>query len=201
MNHCIFCDIDNNKVENTIIDETNKFYILPSIGALVDGYVLVVSKRHLNSMSELTKSEMNEYKFIIEKYRNLFKNIYGKFPIVFEHGSPLLDSDMKANSVVHAHTHIVNHQYIDENAIIKKLNLATIDKINNISNNKNYIMYMNSNGSCYVTYNFEPISQMMRKLIAKDLGFENKFDWKKEMFLNNINSTIEKLKYVDKGSD
>ena len=34
---------------------------------------------------------------------------------------------------------------------------------------------------------------MMRKLIAIDLGYEDKFDWKKEMFWENINSTIKKI--------
>ena len=34
---------------------------------------------------------------------------------------------------------------------------------------------------------------MMRKIIAKDLGYENKFDWKKEIFIENINSTIKKF--------
>lgn len=40
--------------------------------------------------------------------------------------------------------------------------------------------------------------KMMRKIIAKDLGYKNKFDWKKEMFIENINSTIKKFK---KGSN
>ena len=49
-------------------------------------------------------------------------------------------------------------------------------------------MYINQKNICYVSYNFEPVSQMMRKIIAKDLGYENKFDWKKEIFIENINS-------------
>jgi len=36
----------------------------------------------------------------------------------------------------------------------------------------------------------------MRKIIAKDLGYENKFDWKKEKFIENINSTIIKFTKV-----
>ena len=37
-------------------------------------------------------------------------------------------------------------------------------------------------------YNIEII------LIDEDLGCENMFDWKKEKFINNIHSTIKKLK-------
>ena len=192
--NCIFCNLEKNKIENTILDETNHFYILPTVGSLVDGYILVVSKRHINSMSELTKNEMNEYNFIIKKYRNIFRDIYGKYPIVFEHGSPVSDNSIRANSVIHAHSHIVNHAYLDEPKIIKRLNFKPIQRIEDIKSNENYIMYINNNNFKYVTYNFEPISQLMRKLIAKDLKYEDKFDWKKEKFMDNIIKTILKVK-------
>ena len=58
---CVFCNIDNSKVENTIIDESDNFFVLPSIGSLVDGYLLIVSKRHINSMAELMENERIEY--------------------------------------------------------------------------------------------------------------------------------------------
>ena len=196
--NCVFCNIDKSRPENTIIDESDNFIVLPAVGSLVDGYLMIVSKKHINSMSELKENEIKEYEFLIEKYRNKFKNIYNKFPIIFEHGTPIKDSDMKASSVVHAHTHIVNHQFFDESAIIKNLNFDRIDNLNYLSKEKNYIMYINPKNNCYVSYNFEPVSQIMRKIIAKDLGYENKFDWKKEKFIENINSTIRKF---TKGSD
>lgn len=36
----------------------------------------------------------------------------------------------------------------------------------------------------------------MRKIIAKDLGYENKFDWRRKKFIENINSTIIKFTKV-----
>ena len=196
--NCVFCNIDKSRTENTIIEENENFIVLPAIGALVDGYLMIVSKKHINSMSKLKENERIEYEFLIEKYRNKFKNIYNKFPIIFEHGSPIKDSDMKASSVIHAHTHIVNHQFFDESIIIKNLNFKRLANFKYLSKEQNYIMYINQENICYVSYNFEPVSQMMRKLIAKDLGYENKFDWKKEIFIENINSTIRKFK---EGSD
>lgn len=192
--NCVFCNIDKSWPENTIIDESENFIVLPSIGALVDGYLMIVSKKHINSMSELKENERIEYELLIEKYRNKFKKIYNKFPIIFEHGSPINNSDMKASSVIHAHTHIVNYEFIDENQVIKKLNFERIDNLNYLSRKQNYIMYINQKNIYYISYNFESISQMMRKIIAKDLGYEDKFDWKKEKFIENINSTIKKFK-------
>ena len=119
---CPFCNMDKTEFVNTILDETKYFYITPSLGSIVEGYILIISKRHVNSMSELTSDETKEYKSLIKKYRNIFKCIYKKHPIVFEHGTPDLDNEMRANSVVHAHAHIVNHKYKNENQLLQELN-------------------------------------------------------------------------------
>jgi len=128
MKNCPFCNLNIKNIENTILEETENFYIIPSLGSIIDGYILIVSKKHYNSMFNLNKEEFKEYENIINKYRNLFKNIYGKFPIIFEHGTPILNNTMTASSVIHAHTHIVNHKYLNEEKIISDLNIE--DKYN-----------------------------------------------------------------------
>lgn len=190
---CIFCDMDHSKIENTIIEETKYFYILPTLGSLVDGYILIVTKRHINSMSELNENELIEYKNIIGKYIELFKKIYNKTPIVFEHGTPNQNSEMKANSVTHAHTHIVNINFSNEKEILEKYNFKEINDFKEINKNMNYIKYI-SNDKIYITYNFPSVSQLMRILIAEELNYKDKFDWKKERFDENIISTIERIK-------
>lgn len=144
-------------------------------------------------MAELCDNTKEEYFNLIEKYRTLFKQIYNKYPIVFEHGTSKLNLNKTSSSVVHAHTHIVNHNYIDELSLIKELKFKRINKLSNYSN-KNYIFYISPNNKKYITTNFESISQLMRIKIAKDLGFKDKYNWKKETFNNNIISTIQKLK-------
>ena len=190
---CIFCDMDHSKIENTIIEEKDYFYILPTLGSLVDGYILIVTKRHINSMSELNENELIEYKNIIDKYQNLFKKIYNKTPIVFEHGTPNQNSEMKANSVTHAHTHIVNINFKNEKEILEKYNFKEINDFKEINKNMNYIKFI-SNNKIYITYNFPSVSQLMRILIAEELNYKDKFDWKKERFDENIISTIERIK-------
>ena len=194
MNSCIFCEIDTNKIENTIIEETKYFKITPAVGSLVEGYLLIISKRHITSMSQLNDNELKEYLLIIEKYRTVFKEIYGKFPIIFEHGT-VDETKSSSSSVIHAHTHIVNHNYLDESSLLKALNFS---KINNILDfkeiNKNYIFYINPQNTNYITFKFKPISQMMRILIAKDLNIEHKYDWTKDIFMENIEKTINKFK-------
>ena len=187
---CVFCDLDSSKIENTVIYEGKYFYVLPSVGSLVDGYILIVSKRHVKSSVCLNKFEMNEYKYLISKYQNIFKNIYGKTPIIFEHGTY---NSYSASSVVHAHTHIVNINFSDEKNILKKYNFFKINDFDLIKKDRNYVKYINGE-NIYVSYDFPLISQFMRILIAKEVGISNKFDWRKERFDSNIISTIRRIK-------
>lgn len=190
---CTFCNLDKTKLANTILDETKYFYITPTLGSLTNGYILLITKRHINSMSELTIEEMEEYKLLIKKYREIFKNIYQKYPIVFEHGTPNLKSDIKASSIIHAHTHIVNHNYKNEKILIEKLKFKKNNEYENMLSNKNYIFYISPKDEIYITNEFEPISQFMRIEIAKDLNMVNKYDWRKNDFNDNIILTINNI--------
>ena len=203
---CPFCNMDKTKLVNTILEETKYFYITPSLGSLVDGYILIISKRHINSMSELNAEEIKEYKILIKKYREIFKNIYSKYPIVFEHGTPDLRDDNTASSVIHAHTHVVNHNYKNEIVLIEKLKFKRINKIENRLLNKNYIFYISPNDDMYITNKFQSVSQLMRIEIANDLNLIDKYDWRKNEFCDNIILTINKINYyfenkINKGSD
>lgn len=203
MPKCPFCNMDKSKLENTILDETQNFYVVPALGSLVDGYILIISKRHINSMSELTIEEMNEYENLINQYRKTFKSIYTKYPIVFEHGAPNIDNDIKANSVLHAHTHIVNHHYKNEKYLIKKMKFKRISKIIDMNKSKkNYIFYIDSNNKIYITNIFKPIRQIMRIEVANDINIPYEYDWCQSRFEDNIILTINKIKnYKVKGSD
>ena len=187
---CIFCTLDKSKRENTILEETTYFYVIPAVGSLVVGYVLILCKRHIYSMAELNNKEQKEYENLIEKYRNIFKNINKKYPIVFEHGSPNIENKTKANSIDHAHTHIVNYQYKNEEKIIKNLNFNPIGELTQLTKKQNYILYINPNKVIYMTTNFPSISQLMRLVMAKELKIESKYKWEKETFKENIEQTI-----------
>lgn len=192
---CPFCDIDYTDISNTIIEETDNFLIVPTKGALVVGYLLVVPKQHVTSMNELKDFQKQELLNIIKKYREKFYAIFGKHPIVFEHGTSRNDSKNSASSITHAHYHIVNHNFKNESKIINQLKLRNVDEISFYKNNeKSYISYISSDFKFYITYNFEGKSQQMRIFIAEDLSIENEYNWKISNFENNIIETVRLFK-------
>lgn len=192
MKDCIFCNLDKKEICNTTIEETRNFYVKTAVGSLVEGYLLIISKRHINSMIKLEDTEKREFLDLVIKYRRKFKQLYGRYPIVFEHGTPDENSKVSASSIVHMHAHIVNHNFKDEEKIINNLNLKPVD--NDFiyqRKDKNYIFYINPEGINYMSYDFKPVSQLMRLCIAKDLNMEDKYDWKKYTFEDNIIKTIK----------
>ncbi len=190
---CPFCQLDSTKYYNEIIEETKNFRIIPGLGALTPGYILILPKKHCYSMTNFNAELMLEYQNIIHKYRKLFKSIYHKYPIIFEHGTPD-PCGLCASCVIHAHTHIINHHYQNEEAIIQQLNFQKINNLTEIKKDQNYIYYQNHQGQEYITYNFEPISQIMRIFIAQDLNIKDQYDWRAFPFENNIHQTINDLK-------
>lgn len=194
MNNCIFCNVDKSMYYNTILEETNNFFVIPTKGSLVDGYVLIVSKKHYLNMIELDINIKLEYLYLINKYRLIFKNIYYEYPIIFEHGTYI--NENSASSIIHAHTHIVNHRFLEEDKIIQKLNFKEFNIFeNNIGNN--YIMYISHKNKYYISTTFEHKSQLMRYYIAKDLNLIDQYDWNNYTFSENIKSTIKKIKTID----
>ena len=190
---CPFCQLDSSDISNTIIEETKDFIVTPSKGSLCTGYILIIPKVHITSINDLKdKSELIK---IIKKYREIFKSKYGKYPIIFEHGTYTQDNKSSCSSVIHAHLHIVNHNFLNEESIIQDLNMSQVD-INEffLNTNKNYISYISPDYKFYITYNFKAISQIMRIKISKDLNIDNMFNWRNFNFENNIINTIKTLK-------
>lgn len=194
MDICNFCDLDKSIYYNKILEETKNFFVIPALGSLVEGYVLIVTKEHINSMMELDDIILEEYNKLIEKYRNIYNILYGKYPIIFEHGTPNING-LCTSCVTHAHSHIVNHNYKNESEILKTLNFKKINSINDIKY-QNYIFYQNPLGENFVTYEYNPVRQIMRLLIAKDLKLEEKYNWRQYPFHENIDKTINKIQQI-----
>ena len=120
---CSFCSEINNKEENNFFDiylkkefeeaglesrivaTTKNFVIMPMVGPLVPGYLLIVPKDHYLSISQLPKEQVEELKTIKQELQKVFNETYGKC-VFYEHGA--LSCSLKGGSCSdHAHLHIV----------------------------------------------------------------------------------------------
>lgn len=65
MTRCTFCNLDVSSFYNEILEETNHFRIISGIGAITEGYALIIPKKHVYCMTDFDKETIDEYINII----------------------------------------------------------------------------------------------------------------------------------------
>lgn len=99
MGNCAFCD--RTMFEERIIAETNKFFVIATLGQITDGgYVLIFPKRHVRCLGALRHEEMMNFIRLLLEVRGAIDAEYTFFPAMFEHG-------IVGQTVKHAHFHCV----------------------------------------------------------------------------------------------
>ena len=61
-------------MNSRIVATTHKFVIMPMVGPLVPGYLLIVPKDHYLSISQLPKEQIEELKIVKEELKKVFEN-------------------------------------------------------------------------------------------------------------------------------
>lgn len=202
INNCKFCSIINSqsltKLSDKILYEGKYFFIIPALGCFIKDYIMIVSKRHIYSMTSLNKHEKIELNELILKFKRIFKKKYGFYPLIFEHGSSELKIDISSASIYHAHMHIVPYQ-MNTNMIIKELDLIEINDLKDLyknGNNNNYLFLINNEGQIYFKSYSKQLfgSQIIRRYIATDIGISDKWNWREYPFEENIHDTVQNFK-------
>ena len=187
MKECVFCNIvktgnnNNGKERNVILYEDDLVLITQATGSPFRGYLMIVTKRHINGFAELSKEELKH----IEKLINVIKEFYKKYfhidSILLEHGST--ESGRHPQSIVHAHLHLIpfNFDKNIETELFAELHLKSIESFENIKINEklDYWLYCNSKGKYYTSSNIinAPRSIFMN-LIAKQINWKLPYEWR-----------------------
>lgn len=99
---CIFCRVDDESV-NTVIDQTDNFYVRHDNFPATDGHVEIVPKRHVDSFFDLTPGEVSE---AYDLMRRVHKQLEAEFG---PKGYTIAVNDGRAagRTIDHLHIHIV----------------------------------------------------------------------------------------------
>jgi len=158
------------EVKNEIIFESLNFIFCLDIGPIVNGYSLIISKKHIPSFAYLSIEEIHELiqlKHIIHK---ILTKLFGK-PIFFEHGAASLYENAGC-CIEHAHLHAIptykDLSYIffaDYDFELLKSYEKLVDY-----RTKGYLFYENHIGTkyCYQASNIP--SQYVRKIISLEIS-------------------------------
>lgn len=191
-----YLDLGQSKHYSTTLCQNARFCILPSLGAIVEGHLLIIPREHYVSIGAMPEDYIIELNVLKEKVHKIMHEVYGPV-IYFEHG-PAKPGEIAGCCIDHAHLHCIPLT-VD---ILPKLFLKfKSNEINNIlylktvhENNQSYLYYENQMQKKYVFLvqdNLE--SQYMRRLIADAVGQSYRWNWREYNGISNINNTIIRL--------
>lgn len=185
MKDCRFCNLNTkpfwHRPENTIIAQDENYYAISSVGALVEGWVLIFPKKHSCSMKELYSDD--EFCRFTRKIVKAVYECYGPV-IAFEHGPNREGSDTSCGTD-HAHIHIVPYDSLAEmlDATGLTWEYCKSSEISRLVGNNEYLYYCDVNsdwrdpvGKLHILK--KSVSQFFRQLIAQDLGCLERFNYK-----------------------
>jgi ATP adenylyltransferase len=195
---CSFCYPSD---KECILRETNNFYLVPSIGSIVKGYILLVTKYHIPSFGEMPEQLLNEFIALKCEVKTALEETYANGCIFYEHGiagaSMTLQQDDKIS--YHAHLHCVAVGIDLLETICNEydpLKIREWQEIMQLSRTyPQYLYYENGENMYFFPVDIYVRRQYLRFCLAKLLGKPRAADWHREPGWQNIEDTVDKLSH------
>ncbi len=191
-----FHSIYKSRLPERILYDSKNFFVMPSIGQMIEGYLLIVPKHHYLSIGQMPEVLIAEVEAIKDYVSKQLTRLYGP-PIFFEHG-PIREAG--GCGVYHAHLHAVPcgqlHGILDR--ISKDFEIKRTDSLvelrEYVAMNESYVYFEDITGEKYSFVVDEIPSQYFRRLIA-ELMNNTRWDWRSYRYNNDkLSETFFKMK-------
>jgi diadenosine tetraphosphate (Ap4A) HIT family hydrolase len=187
------------EIENTLLEQTDHFQWLPGLGAFVEGYSLIVSRKHVLNTGCFDVQTIDELELLIRQVRETLRRLYKKESIVFEHGS-MGNRDYAGSCIEHHHIHILP-------ADIPRVPIVLSNSFEEpqIVHSMKPLIRFNQERVAYIYYEPRPKQgnvfkvdvlprQYLRQVIAKECGCPQNWDWREKPFKENIRAFLASMK-------
>jgi len=184
-----------NSQRSRVLLATSGFRVFPSIGQLVEGYLLIAPLEHYTALDEMPTELAGEFVAICARVRSVVSQHYGPC-ISFEHGAR-----GPANGgcgIYHAHLHVVPLSGIPDPIVELKERFPyervdDLPNITNVSSRKSpYLFFEDSNSNRYRFSIGNLQSQYMRRVLAEAVG-TNDWNWRDAGKEERLLATIQRL--------
>jgi ATP adenylyltransferase len=184
---------------NEPLIETENFVVIPSVGALVEGWVLLVPKQHRISMGALPIEKRNEAQEVEHRTRAILRRLYEKPIVGFEHG-PSAEQHGTGCGVDHAHLHLLPldcdlltyvRPFVSPSIDWKGCNWEDLAQAYAAGLDYLYIRQEGKPALLAVCQDFG--SQVFRKAVASFLSMDSQFNWRDYPQIETVARTIGTL--------
>ncbi|WP_343222193.1 HIT family protein [Methylomonas paludis] len=156
-----------------IVASTENFLVILDVAPITAGHALVIPRLHEHSLSILWRDLSEKLEQVVSAVVTTLNNETGKAAIICEHG---LGSEAKghAGCVEHAHLHIIPFDYPLLSAFSHAgINFTQTDNLLDITKippTQQYLYLRDTDGLQYLAVQEKFPSQLVRRLVATQLG-------------------------------
>lgn len=186
--------------ERTVYESEN-FFVLPTVGQFITGYLLVIPNEHVMSNAELDTKALEEFKQVLQDVEYLLKLTYNASNVlVWENGSGNGGVGKAKDSIVHSHVHICPSQYSSDKIMEVSgfpFETITLDELKNYKEHSyllvrtpdHNVWKINNNPNLYIP------RQYVRQLVAEEYGLPGEsWNWRTHHFSEKMYQTVEDIK-------
>jgi diadenosine tetraphosphate (Ap4A) HIT family hydrolase len=191
-------DRTTDHVWNTILAETENFFVVPTMGALVPGWVLIIPRAHQLNIGCLTMSHRAELRTLVERFTVELSREFGPVTL-FEHG-PSVEGTEVGCGVDHAHLHLVSLPFSMQHAVadfrevpLPWMKVMRGDGLPPCDLVAPYYWYRDQSGSEFSSSAPSGISQLFRRIIAGFVRRPSQFDYRHFPNQGNAAETVRVL--------
>lgn len=187
---------------------SKNFYIVLSLGQIVEGYSLICTKTHRSCCGDIPLEHIDEFIKIKDLLRTTFKEIYHTPSLFYEHGQTgvcmkhLIDN--MQNHCYHAHLHALPLKIDIFELIVQKIphyiKIQKMEELIEIRNKKlrggAYLFYENNKEEKFV-FPAEGIKlprQFLRGCVATKIGKPHLSDWERYVGWRKLALAYKKLR-------
>jgi diadenosine tetraphosphate (Ap4A) HIT family hydrolase len=193
LNICRFCYPSQ---DERIVYEDDSIYVVPSRGHFVNGYLLLISKEHIDCTADTVDDHLRAVK---NRVTSILESHYGSYCIM-EHGR-VGSCYKRANNRIcyHAHLHCLPvpenfHSVIEQDFTSKRVD--DITEISEYQEKSPHYMYLETfdGEKRFFEVSGKLERQYLRKKACEALGIETKqADWKQNPHWDRMEQTADEL--------
>jgi ATP adenylyltransferase len=186
---CVYCTGLANKAEPQAVvwdrplAQTDDLLVVPSKGSLVPGWLLVVPRKHSLCAGAMSLAKRNALFDAAIAVSEVIGQAFGRSATVFEHG-PAAHGDLAGCGINHTHLHVVPLGFsltarASETAGIGAWSGASLEDLGSShAGALSYLAVIEPDRELRLAEPVQPTSQVLRRVIAAEVGFPERWDYR-----------------------
>ena len=187
---------------NTKLIESRNFVVVPTIGMIIPGWLLILTKHHIPNMASIPLSWYDEMNELLQKAKTIVSSCFAP-PYVFEHGAAPQQHQTSGSCVNHAHLHLIPsiHPVAIEKDILRACNFVPVHGLAALRGEPfaktGYLYYVNTAGQTYAGPAADVPSQLIRRIVAAHAQKSDQWNWAMFPEKDNILLTLDTIQLGD----